>query len=182
MKLRVSFSLLSMWRRGQYQQAIDSYLHKKSFTSQAMEDGIMWDTHVTEYVDLYKKLPEEFGGDELISPQAQKKFTIPYNEECDLSILPDIIDQDTLWENKSGIKDSADYASDFQIAMYFLGLGLAKVKIEKAIINHYNQHTNLLDRTLIWNTPQEIARGKNFIDSLYPEIYEYFKKQGILTL
>ena len=145
-----------------------------------MNEGIMWDQHITEWVDLYKRLPEEFGGDELKNPLAQEKIRVPYNDMCDLSILPDIIDENTLWENKTGIKDSADYATDFQIAMYFLGLELSGKRVDKAIINHYNQHTNELDRTLVWNTPQEFERAKNFINTLAPEIFNYFFEKGIL--
>jgi hypothetical protein len=181
-KLRISYSLLNMWKRGQYDQAINSYLHRDQITSAAMEDGTIWDLHITEWVNLYKCLPEEFGGDKLINPLAQEKITVPYNEQCDLIILPDIIDETTLWENKTGdSKDSADYAQDFQIAIYFLGLENAH-KVDKAIINHYDQYKNELDRTLIWNTKEERNRAKNFIDSLSPEIYEYFKEKGILDM
>jgi hypothetical protein len=146
-----------------------------------MEEGIMWDKKVTEWVDLYKKLPDEFGGDTLIKPQPQEKVVVPY-QDWELVIVPDIIDSPILWENKTGIKDSGEYASDFQIPMYFLGLDLAKVKVDRAIINHYNQATNELDRTLVWKSPQEIERGRNFINTLAPEIEEYFKDNGIFEM
>lgn len=175
-KLRVSYSLLNIWARGQYDQAVSYYLHLPTPTSQAMEDGNIWDAHITEWADLYKKLPEEFGGDTLLNPKCQEKIVIPYNDLCDLVIKPDIIDEPVLWENKTGnSKDSGDYAIDFQVAMYFLGLK----NIEYAIINHYNQYTGELDRSLIWNTSQERNRGKNFIDTLVPEIHTYFLENGI---
>lgn len=182
MKLRVSYTLLTLVRRGQWEQAVNFYLHRAPITSQAMEEGVMWDKKVTEWVDLYKKLPDEFGGDTLLNPLPQEKIVVPFNEMCDLVIVPDIIDSPILWENKTGIKDSADYSSDFQIPMYFLGLDLAKINVDRAIINHYNQHTDTLDRTLVWKSPQEIERGRNFINTLVPEIFNYFQDNGIFEM
>lgn len=180
-KLRVSYSLLNTWRKGKYDDAIAMYLHKDLPITQAMEDGNVWDTHITEMVDLHKKLPNEFGGDILNNPQTQKKILVPYNDMCNLSILPDILDDNVLWENKSGnSKDSGDYALDFQVPIYLLALTMSNHKIDYAIINHYNQYTNKLDRTLIWNTEEERERARNFIDTLVPEIYHYFQEHGIL--
>lgn len=181
MKLRVSHTLLTLVRRGQWEQAVNFYLHRAPMTSQAMEEGIMYDKKITEWVDLYKKLPDEFGGDTLLAPRPQEKIVVPF-EKWDLVIVPDIIDTPILWENKTGIKDSADYSNDFQIPMYFLGLDLAKIPVDRAIINHYNQHTNTLDRTLVWKSPQEIERAKNFICTLAPEIETYFQDNGIFEM
>ena len=182
MKLRVSYTLLTLVRRGQWEDAVNFYLHRNPITSQAMEEGIMYDKEITEWVDLYKKLPDEFGGDTLLNPQPQEKIVVSFNEMCDLVIVPDIIDTPILWENKTGVKDSADYANDFQIPMYFLGLDLAKIRVDRAIINHYNQHTDTLDRTLVWKSPQEIERAKNFINTLAPEIHQYFTDNGIFEM
>lgn len=182
-KLRASFTLLNLWRKGQYQQAVDFYLKKPPIITQAIEEGYIYDTRITEWVDLYKKLPEEFGGDELINPQTQIKLEVPYNDMCDLVAVYDILDEPILWENKSGeSKDSADYSLDFQIPLYFLIADLSGKTVDRAIINHYNQATDTLDRTLVWKTTQETERGKNLLDSLVPEIFEYFNKQGILTI
>ena len=187
MKLRASYSLLSTWRRGQYSQAIDMYLHRNKITSQAMDDGIMWDTRVTEWADLYKKLPEEFGGDELKNPQTQVRLEVPYNEICDLIIVPDILDENVLWENKTGnSKDSGDYVIDFQMSLYFLGLELSGRKIDYGIYNHYNQYLPLSknnpDRSMVINTPRERQRAENFINTLVPEIHSYFLEHGIFEL
>lgn len=184
MKLRASYSLLSMFRRGQYEQAINSYLHLDKVTSQAMEDGTMWDHYITETVQLYKKLPEEFGGDELINPETQVRFVVPFNDMCDLIIIPDILAESVLWENKTGnSKDSADYAVDFQISMYFLALELAGRKIDYGIYNHYNQYLPLSkenpNRTLIWNTERERERARNFVETLVPDVYKYFEENGV---
>jgi hypothetical protein len=173
-----------MFRRGQYEQAINSYLHLDTITSQAMEDGTAWDTHITEYVQLYKKLPEEFGGDELKNPETLLRFEVPFNDMCDLVIKPDILDENVVWENKTGnSKDSGDYAVDFQMAMYFLGLELSGKKVDYGIYNHYNQYLPLSkdnpNRTLVWNTERERERAKNFIESLVPDIYKYFEENGV---
>ncbi len=184
MKLRTSYTLLNLWRRGQYTQAIEYYLRLRQITSQAIEEGTMYDQYATEWVDLYKKLPEEWGGDELISPQSQVKIEVSYNDMADLVAVLDILDEKVLWENKTGdSKDSADYATDFQIPIYFVACELKGIPVDYAIINHYNQMLPISnsnpDRTKIWNTEKERERGKNFLNTLIPEIYQYFIDNAI---
>ena len=59
---------------------------------------------------------------------------------------------------------------------------LLEEKVDKAYIVHYDQYRQEHDRTLIWNTEQERERGRNFIESLAPEIFSYFEKEGILGI
>ncbi len=176
-KLRVSYTLLSLWRGGQHEKALQFYLKKLKLTSPAMEAGKKWDDYVCKYALENNKLPVEFGGDTLSNPKAQVKIEVPFNEICDVVGVFDVLTDDTLYEIKTGnAKDSSDYAMDFQVSMYLM---LAP-NVEKAYIVHYDQYIKEHDRTLIWNSPEERERGKNFVESLSPEIYDYFLKEGVL--
>ena len=178
MKLRVSYTLLSLWRGGQYEKAVQFYLKKLQITSKAMEEGKKWDKFVGDYSMKNMKLPDEFGGDDLINPQVQLKIEVPFNEMCDVVGIFDVLTDDTLYEIKTGnAKDSADYAQDFQVSMYLM---LLEEKVDKAYIVHYDQYRQEHDRSLVWNTEQERERGRNFVESLAPEIFSYFEKEGIL--
>lgn len=179
-KLRASFSLLSAWRRGQYEQAINSYLHLGTPTSKAMDEGTALHLKAQENVEAHRKLPDEFLGIELTNPTCEFEANVPYDEICDLHGYFDVIDGNTLIELKTGSSsDSGDYVLDFQVAMYLLMCDMLKLPVDKAIIVHYNQHTGKTDSSIVWKSEQELQRAKNFINTLVPEIYQYFEDNGI---
>lgn len=180
-RLRVSYTLLNLWRAGRFQDALDYYQKKPLPVTPAMEMGKQWDDYVNQYVVEHNAMPPEFGGDALKNPRPQMKIEVPFNEMCDVVIVPDILTDDTLWENKTGnSKDSADYCQDFQVSMYLMALELKGIVPEKAIICHYDQYSQTHDKSLIWNTPEERERGRNFIETLSPEIHSFFSAQGLL--
>lgn len=179
-KVRVSYTLLKLWQQGRIDDAIIYYFKMAKMTNKYMEEGIKWDKLVNESVTAHNALPIEFGGDKLQSPTAQVKWVAEYNEQFDLVGVADVIDGKTLYEIKTGSsKDSADYSIDFQIGMYLVLARLKEVEIEKAMILHYDQNAKTLDKTLIWNSKEERARANNYIDSIAPDIYEYFKQNKL---
>ncbi len=147
-----------------------------------MEDGKKWDRYVNDFVVTNKKLPPEFGSDELKNPKPQEKWEIDFMDRFSLVGVPDVVDHSTLYEIKTGnSKDSGDYANDFQIGMYlFIGELLDK-KIKKAVILHYDQYRKELDKSLIWNTLYERKRAENYILSIAPDIYEYFLQNNLFN-
>ena len=180
MKLRASYSLLSAWRKGQIDNAINSYLHLPTITSQAMDEGTKWDLKVQEFVKANKQLPPEFLGLPLNNPLCQVEQKVNYNELCYLKGIFDIYDSPILYEIKTGSsKDSGDYTVDFQVSMYLLMCDMLKLPIDRAMIIHYDQHTGKTDSSLIWKSDQELKRARNFIDTLVPEIVTYFEENGI---
>lgn len=179
MKLRFSYTLATLWRSGQYQKAIDYYLKKPLPTTPAMDEGKKWDEYCNDYVIKHRELPTEFGGDSLINPRVQEKIVMPFNEICDVVGVFDVVTDSILHENKTGnSKDASDYCQDFQVSMYLMLLG---EKVDRAYINHYNQYSQTTDRALIWNCKEERERGKNFVETLSSEIYDFFMQQGILS-
>lgn len=181
-KLRVSFTLLSLWRSGNIGALIDFYLKRPHETTPAMEEGKRWDEIVNVSVKEKKIIPAEFGGESLIDPKSQEKWEADYSEQFEIVGVPDIYDSPTIYEIKTGnSKDSGDYANDFQISMYFLLAELLNKPVDKAYIIHYNHITKRTDRSLVWNTEFERERARNFIDTLGSEIYVYFEQNGILT-
>ena len=180
-KLRVSFSILKLWQQGRIEDCVNSYFKLKQLTNPYMEEGKKWDTKVNEHVLKNSCLPQEFGGETLKLPKVQEKWEMDF-EGYTLVGVPDIVDEPTLLEIKTGgSKDSGDYAMDFQIGIYLLLGELLNKNLEKALILHYNQFTKELDRTLIWNTPFERERAKNYILTLSPEIMTFFTEKDLFS-
>lgn len=181
MKLRVSFSLLSMWRQGRVSDCVNYYFKLKQLTNPYMEIGKEWDEKVNTCVRETQQLPPEFGSDSLRVPKVQEKWEADF-EGYRLVGVPDVVDQDTLYEIKTGTgKDSSDYAMDFQVGMYLLLGELLGKGLKKALILHYNQRSKELDKTLIWDTPFERERARNFIQTLAPEIFSYFSENNLFA-
>lgn len=174
-KLRVSYTLLNLWKSGRVVEAVKFYFKLEQLKIPALEEGKKWDLYVQNHVDKFKKLPDEFGGDVLTDPKTQVKLVVPFNEICDVVGVFDILDLKTIYEIKSGwSKDSGEYASDFQVSMYLMLAGIAEIDVDKALIVHYNQREKKQDRSLIWNTSFETKRAENLINTLAPEIHSYF--------
>ena len=169
-----------MWRQGRYEDAINYYFKLATITNKAMEDGKRWDAYVNEFAVANKQMPPEFGDTPLTSPRAQEKLFIEYNDQFDLVGVPDVLDDPVLYEIKTGSsKDSADYANDFQISLYFLLCDTHYPSVDRAYIKHYNQYSEVLDETLIWKTDRELARARNFIDSIGPDLILYWDKYNL---
>ena len=179
-KLRISYSLLNLWRRGRYEDAINLYLHLETPSSRAMDEGIEWHKKVQESVEASKRLPNEFLGLTLTNPTCEFEAKVPYNDICELKGYFDVLDSPTLYEIKTGSsKDSGDYTQDFQISMYLLMADMLKLNVDRAMIIHYDQYKKTTDSSLVWKSAQELKRARNFIDTLAPEIHLYFLEHGI---
>lgn len=182
-KLRVSYTLLDLWRRGRIADCINYYQKIPNPTTPAMEYGKTFDDYINNYVIRFDTLPPELGGIELLHPKPQVKLEADLNDKWELVVVLDILEDRILHENKTGIsKDSSDYANDYQVSIYLYMLKLKGIPVEKAYINHFNQWTKQYDRTLIWNSDREAERGKNFIETLAPEVENYFTQMGIINL
>lgn len=179
-KLRLSYTLLNLWRAGRIDDAIIYYFKLGGMTNKYMEEGKKWDEYVNKHVMEKGYLPEEFGGDKLIKPRTQEKWEAEYGD-YEIVGVPDIVDETTLYEIKTGGKDSGSYSIDFQVSMYLLLAELKKINIEKAYILHYDQVSNTKDRSLIWNSREEVDRAKNWIETIAPEIMAYFTDNDLFN-
>lgn len=144
-----------------------------------MKLGKMWDDMVRIHVDKNSCFPVEFGSYPLAKPQTQVKIFTSYSDRFDLVGVFDVLDSPILYEIKAGAgKDSAEYANDYQVALYFLLCHLTNVPVDKAYIMRLHPYTMQLDRTLVYNTAYERNRARNFIDSIAPDIYSYFTENS----
>lgn len=179
-KLRVSFSLLDAWSRGDTQLAIDTYFHVGGPKNKAMEYGIEFHDRIAKHIDKYNQFPDDFFSYPLMIPEAEKKVVANYNELFDISAVFDCIDSPNLFEFKTGVQPATTWARKDQLPLYFLVAELEGIPIEKAYLIHYNQHSNEKDYVVVWNTPDKVERARNIVDSYAPEIHSFFESEGLI--
>ena len=179
-KIRLSFSLLNLWSMGKTDQAVSTYFHLDTQKSPQMIAGSEFHKKMSRYILKNKAFPEWFSRLKLTNPVPDREIIVKYNEMFDLKSLYDCLDVGDLHEFKTGISDSLDYAGELQIPFYFLTAKIASIPIEKAYITHYNQYEKTSDFTIIWNSERMIEKAVNLIQTLGPEIYEFFLKEGLI--
>lgn len=180
-KLRLSYSLLSCWSKSRPEEAISLYLHQDRFVTPAMKIGREIHENIEKHVNLTKTLPTWLSSLKLKSPKSEFKMIVTYNELFDLSAVMDVLDEPTIYEFKTGVSDSVEWANGNQLPFYFLICQIAGITIDRGYLIHYNQNVKTCDWTMVWNGKRAIERARNLIDSVGPEIYEHFMKEGLIS-
>jgi hypothetical protein len=150
------------------------YLHKETVKSKAMEDGLALHQKWAETITKKKTLDVGHTIFKFVEPKCEVKKIVSYNDKWDISGTFDILDGETIYEMKSGVMGSLEYLNTYQLPLYFLIAELAKIEVSRGILIHYNQHTNTSDVSMLWNNKRQVNKARNYIDSLAPEIEEYF--------
>ena len=124
--LKLSYSIISAWKQGEYEQAIGLYLGKPFPSTPAMELGSLYDKKWTKYINDNSKLPDELGGDVIHSPKTQIKYQlrIPLSEEYDILLrgVPDLSTDTEIIDFKCGRTQANSYVSKMQLDYYSLFL------------------------------------------------------------
>lgn len=179
-RIRLSYTLLELWRRGQINQALDMYFRRaKTPATPQMLDGIRIHKSVQDYVLKNLRFPEQVSTVTVQNPEVEKELIVEYSPQFLIKVKIDIFDVDSFFEFKTGWSDSVRYAREYQVPMYFLVSDLAGFHKEKAYILHYNQYTKEKDMTMIWNSKRQHELARNYIDSIAPDLYAYFNNQSL---
>jgi len=181
-KLRLSYTLLNLWDRGDVQGAVDTYLHLDKPMNQAVIEGREIHEQIAEYIDKHNCFPEWLFKYDLITPETEKEVIVSYNDLFDLKCYMDCYDMgtETLFEFKTGVSDSLNYTRTWQLPLYFLIGELASLPIKSGILVHHNQHTKTTDYTVMHNNKETKDLARNIIDSIGPEIRDYFLQEGLI--
>lgn len=180
-KIRLSHSLISVWERGDIKGAIDLYFHVNRDGTPAMEEGKKFHQEISESIDKYNSLPDymNFKG-KFLTPKTEHEVTVPYNEICDIKGVFDCLDEPNLYEWKTGVSDSLEWARTGQIPLYFLICELAGIKVDLAYLVRHNQHARQTDYAIIHNSQKLRDKAKNIVDSVCFDIHNYFTEQGLI--
>jgi hypothetical protein len=179
-KLRLSYSLLVCWDRGDVQGAMDMYLHKDVPVSDAAKNGRRVHEELSEYINKNKSLPEWFFKYELKDPETDKVLVASYNDQFDLKGIYDCLDipTKTLFEFKTGKSDSLEWSRTWQLPIYFLLAELNNIDIEKEIVIRNDGKES--DYTVVHNSERLRVEARNIIERYGPEILNHFMNEGLL--
>lgn len=129
--IKLSHTIISAWAKGDFEQAVAYYLGKPLPPTPAMELGKLKDEEWEKYITDHKELPDELGGGRLRAPVIQQKYRklIPFSDEYQLLLsgVPDLVDEDRLFDFKCGRSEAIDYIERFQLDIYKLLLPAVRV-------------------------------------------------------
>ena len=181
-KIRLSHTLLSLWERGDYNAAVETYFHLDREITPQMKDGRRIHEEIADHIQKYNIFPEWFFDHRLHVPEVEKELVVPYNEWFDLKCFIDCYDSvpQDIFEYKTGVSDSLTWARTYQLPLYFLISELAGMHVNRGFLIHHNQYKKETDFVIVHNTEGKRDKARNFIDSVGPEIYTFFEKEGLV--
>lgn len=174
-KFRASYSVLSLWASGNWENAIRAYFKLGTIETKAMKDGKRiheeWGKEIIEKCSL----PKVFGGKKLNNPEVEKKIVIGLADWIDLVGVIDCVDDQIIYEFKTGKKTSENYANEKQVFMYGLLLNrfLGGFKYKKAEIWHYDQTIKKCDMSIVYFTDKIMEDTENWIIAQSGEMHNY---------
>lgn len=180
MKLRLSYSLLQTWQRGETDRAIAMYHRLMTPSTPQMEEGKEIHREISQHILTFKRLPDYMPQIQLKNPVPDHEVIVSYNELFDLKGIYDCLDEDTVHEFKTGVMTSSEYANADQIPFYFLLDELTEGRLNQAYLIHYNQYLKKNDFVKIWKSNRLIEKARNLIESIGPEIWMFFNQQGLI--
>lgn len=180
MKYRASYTVLSLWKSGQWERAIKTYFKLDQFTTREMQDGKEYHEQWKEEIIKTGRLPEVFGGAPLTNPIPENKYVVSIQDWIDLVFIVDCIDAPVLHEFKTGKQSSEAYAGDdLQTSIYAVGTTLLGHYVNKAIYHHYDQYTKRAENSTVWITDAKLEDAHNQILTLGSEMHDYLEKNGL---
>lgn len=180
-KIRLSYSFMEEWRRGNINNALNMYFHRNVIEpTRQMIAGKELHEKMEAHIKEHKQFPEWVSKTiKLQDPISEQVYIVDYNEKFLLKGVIDVTDNKVLYELKTGLADSLKYTKEYQVPIYFLLCELAGIEVDRAIIIHHNQYTGVNDVAMVWNGDRQIERARNYIDSIGSDVLMYFESQAL---
>lgn len=184
-KFRASYTYLSMWDGGRWQDAINAYFKLNKFVTRQMADGLSFHDEWAAHIKKTGCLPDVFGGSALgsfeIKPEVEEKVVIAIDSWLDLVVKLDCYDgaSGIIHEFKSGAQESNYYAETMQPSVYAIGCVLQKKKVKNVDIHQYNQYSKDCSFSRVVVTKKLLRDGMSWINAVSKEMHEYFVKNNL---
>ena len=179
--LKLSYSIISQWKEGRYEEAIGQYLGKPFPSTPAMELGSLYDKKWEQHILDTGKLPDELGGGELDNPRVQTKYQIriPFNDEYEILLrgLPDLTETNVITDFKCGRTEANSYLSKMQLDYYSL------FKPEATVGRYicYNPYRNTKTVGIKYLSQKNRDNALNEIETFGAEILQYLLANKLFT-
>lgn len=185
--LRLSYTALNYWIKGDTAGLIDYLNGKRMKPTPQMKAGLQFDDEACEMAVKEHKLPDHFGGFEVFEPIPQLKMetTIKRGDiEFQLVGVIDVYDMGMIYELKTGVTSSADYALTLQIPIYAMLLNHVYTKYFEMIKGEWQEveppgHPLLGARICRFNQYEgttdihHVLVSDRMMDSTYRKVFDY---------
>lgn len=178
-KFRASYTVLSLWDSGRWEDAITAYFKLDSFSTPQMEAGKELHEKWEAEIQATFCLPEVFGAVRLRAPQTELKKVVELAPWLDLVFVIDCYDPGDIHEFKSGVQSSQTYARDKQIGVYAVGAVLSNLVVNRLFVHHYNQYTKESDTSVVWVTEKLLRDTVGWVETTASEMHHYFTENNL---
>lgn len=177
---RASYTILSTWASGNWEQAIKYYFHLEKFVTPAMVAGREAHKKWEEHINATKTLPTEFAAPKpLVNPQTELKLTVHIAPWLDAVGVIDCLDEPIVYEFKTGKSDSEFYARSYQPAFYAMLATYNNKLVTRSELHHYDQYTKKADMSIVWITDEQLRNALEWCQTLGAEMHNYFLTNGL---
>ena len=179
-KFRASWSVLSVWAKGDYNRAVKSYFKLEEYTSPQMEAGKDYHEKWQQEILKTKCLPKVFGDKKLNDPKPEYKAVVQIADWLELVGVIDCIDSPVLYEFKTGkSKTSEDYAGSWQTGIYGVLATFDKKFVDRAEIYHYDQYQKKADMSIRFITDKLLKDSLNWVMTQSGEMHNYLLQNDL---
>ena len=180
-KFRASFSVLTMWSSGRYEDAVAAYFKLDSFTTPQMELGKELHLEWENEVKATGCMPKVFGGKALKDPKTERKIVKEIEPWLDLVGVVDLLDSPRVIDYKSGVTSAAQYANSPQGGIYALLATLDGVYVDRVEIHRYNPYNKKVDMAIRWVTDKMLGETLEYVKTTSADMHSYLTKNDLYT-
>lgn len=177
--IRVSYSILSAWARGDVDRAIAPFLGQEVPPTQAMIDGKKWHERWEKETNRTGRRPLIFGGEKIPGVKTEVKLVRQLNDWCVLSGVIDLQSPDQNEDHKTGRSTATDYANSFQHKVYHV-LDPSKKRFRYNCLNQYlpKNHPDRITVSILHLTRKTLEEGIEYVLTHAAELREYLIQAG----
>ncbi len=170
---RASYSVLSLWKSGRYEDAVALYFKLETYSNAAMELGKAFHEEWQEETKKTGCLPAIFGGKPCTNPITEIKIVQHLEPWLDLVGVIDLLDSPTVHEYKSGVTSAAQYANSQQGGIYALLATLEGHLVDRLEYHRFNPYTKQADMAFRWVTDAMLEEAMEFVKTYAADMHAY---------
>lgn len=177
--MRVSYSILSAWARGDYDRAVAPFVGVEMEATDAMLEGRKLHEQWEAEAKKTGKLPKVFGGGSFSSdkPVFEKdtKRVVQINDWLTLSGVLDVLDGVIGVDYKSGTTPSNAYANSFQHKVY----KILYPKLQTFYYIAHNQHNNTQSFSIAHLSDKSLVEGIEWVLTHASDLRAHLEQNNI---
>jgi len=179
-RIRLSYSMLSAAKRGDFETVRNMFLRKEMPRTQEQIDGLEYHKRWEDTINKIKAVKIGLGEYIFNTPKCEQKLEVDYGDDFTLVGVLDVLDGSRIYEFKTGTQDVFSYAASYQLPIYFLLAKLKGIEVNEGWIIHYNQYEERGEMAVVRNSPLAIDEASNYVDTLGGMVKSYLQNLKLI--